>query len=83
MDMIPRISRAQVFDALRYFFYPLALYARMIGVQFHGKYRRVQGCFRGIQSFRTISHWAGYGGWVMSPMSRINLPSQLTHCIEK
>lgn len=65
MEMIPRISRAQVFDALRYVSDLLTWVARCsFYVQLNGKYRRVQGGFGGCKSLWKVSHWSSDGCWV-------------------
>jgi len=46
MDQIPRISRAQTFDALRQAFDHIHDII-LTPLQFYGKYCRLQGCFRG------------------------------------
>lgn len=66
MDMIPRISRAQTFDALRYVYYHvlMALSNNNDCIQFHGQYCRVQSCPRGIQSFWSLSDGSSDSCWV-------------------
>jgi NAD/NADP transhydrogenase alpha subunit len=50
MDLIPRISRAQVFDALRsgYTINFCTLHFLTRCLKFHGQYRRVQSCVGGF-----------------------------------
>lgn len=63
MDMVPRISRAQVFDALRYDIYWYRIIAKLIRNKFNGKHRWLQGCPRGVQPLWSISHWTSYRCW--------------------
>nr|KMM68085.1 NAD(P) transhydrogenase [Coccidioides posadasii RMSCC 3488] len=60
MDMIPRISRAQVFDVLR-----------MGLVQFYGKYCGLQGHLRGVKSLRQVFTRSSDCSWKGSRMPSI------------
>lgn len=66
MDMIPRISRAQIFDALRYVAiirHPVPLLQLLMLGKLHGEYRRLQGCSGGIKPFWTFPDRAGHSRW--------------------
>jgi NAD(P) transhydrogenase len=64
MDMIPRISRAQVFDALRYEITEATSFGSTSNrTQFHGKYRWLQGCFRSLEYVWPFPDWSGYCCW--------------------
>ena len=62
MEMIPRISRAQVFDALRYVYKDVdGLPWCSTNMQLDGEYRWVQGGFGSCKPFRAVFDWSGYG----------------------
>jgi NAD(P) transhydrogenase len=63
MDMVPRISRAQVFDALRYGCYASLWLRKTDQVKLHGKYCRLQGCFGGLEYLWSIPYWPGDCCW--------------------
>lgn len=74
MEMIPRISRAQVFDALRYVWSCASHVARTDAViQFHGEYCWLQSGARGSKSFRSLFDWSGYGCRVRTCLAHIVL----------
>ena len=61
MEMIPRISRAQVFDALRYVRSCASHVAHIdVVMQFYGQYCWLQGSARGSESFRSLLNWSGH-----------------------
>ena len=62
MEMIPRISRAQVFDALRCVSKDVDWLAWCSAtMQLYGEYRWVQGGFGSCKPFRAVFDWSGYG----------------------
>jgi NAD(P) transhydrogenase len=63
MDMIPRISRAQVFDALRCVKSVLRCLRRTDRYEFHGEYCWVQGCLGSFKHLWPLSYWSSHGGW--------------------
>lgn len=66
MDMIPRISRAQVFDALRYSRMTFLLVLRVHFLKLHGEHFWLQSSPGGLQPFRQFLDGSSNCCWVCS-----------------
>jgi NAD(P) transhydrogenase len=63
MDMVPRISRAQVFDALRYATQQIGGQPSLTKCKLHGEHCWLQSCSGSFKHIRSLLYWPSHCCW--------------------